>query len=234
MIVDSIGSNLMTSIVTCASTSNEYAAYAYSYYGNPSYETSCLNCIEQYYSSKHSCYCVDSQSNCYFFDGISDCNKIFTTYTPNLAVSVTFDTLCFALVFLFSVLTSFSICCPYGFRKKAPTFRNELSRNGKADSVRNPIREAIPSVSEKGLGIFFVNNSLARTSSVKRKDDSKHDVQDGVGVNHNDIESGGHGGSRKLSFSQRISASFAAYSHAESGIKSKAVKNILHALLKMF
>eukprot|EP01036_Dinobryon_divergens_P026412 gene26412-35060_t len=105
MIVDSIGSNLMTSIVTCASTSNEYAAYAYSYYGNP------------------------SESNCYFFDGINDCDKIFTTYTPNLAASVTFDTLCFA--------------------KKAPTFRNELSRNGKADSVRNPIREAVPSGSDK-------------------------------------------------------------------------------------
>jgi hypothetical protein len=222
MILDSIGSNLMTSIVTCASTSNEFAAYAYGFYGNPSYETNCLNCIELYYSSKHSCYCVDEKSNCYFFDGISDCNKIFTTYTPSLAVSVTFDTLCFAMVFLFSVLTSFSICCPYGFRKKAPTFRNELNHNDRAESVRNPIRETVPSGSVKGLGIYFVNNSLARPRSTARNDNSNHDVKDGQNVNQYDIERA-ENGPRKLSFSQRISASFAAFSNADGAAKSKPV-----------
>jgi len=221
MIVDSVGSNLMNSIETCASTNNEFAAYAYNYYGNSAYESSCFTCIELYFQSDSDCYCVDSQSNCYFFNGQPDCNVIFTSYTKNLAVSVTFDTFCFVLVFVFSIITCFSICCPYGFRKKAPTFKNTLSANDREASVRNPLGLTQSSGKEDITSSSYGNSIAMRTlsnilrsssanSSVKASSKQSPDDDDD---DDDDLESRASSASqtRKIRFSERVIASIEAF-----------------------
>lgn len=66
VVVDGVGNTQMDSIQTCASTSSYYAVDNYVYYGNSAYNNDAMTCIQHYYTSDTDCYCVDSESNCFF------------------------------------------------------------------------------------------------------------------------------------------------------------------------
>ncbi len=111
------------------------------YYGNSAYNNDAMTCVQHYYTVDTDCYCVDSESNCFFLNGQSDCGLIITSYITNLKVAVALDVLCLVSVLAFSIVTCFSICCPYGFRKKKNTnFRNDLGDDGRGSTTTNPLQ----------------------------------------------------------------------------------------------
>jgi hypothetical protein len=89
----------------------------YEYFGNTAFTADARYCIELYYKDYRDCYCVNDNQECFFFEGPKDCGEMLTTYNSDLSLAVSFDLFCFLGVLALSVVTSISICCPFGFRR---------------------------------------------------------------------------------------------------------------------
>ncbi len=141
VVIDGVGNTQIDAIKTCASATSYYNVDGYVYYGDQSYDDDAKTCIQTYYTADTDCYCVDSNKDCFFLNGQTDCNVILTSYTTNLKAAIALDVLCFVSVLAFSIVTCFSICCPYGFRKKKTSnFKNELKDDDRASATTNPLQ----------------------------------------------------------------------------------------------
>ncbi len=141
VVIDGVGNTQIGSMETCASTTSYYATDEYVYYGNKAYDDATFVCIQTYYASDTDCYCVDSKSACFFLNGQTDCGVILSSYSTNLKAAIAMDVLCFVSVLAFSIVTCFSICCPYGFRKKKTSnFKNELKEDDRGSAIVNPLQ----------------------------------------------------------------------------------------------
>jgi hypothetical protein len=120
---DGFGTDIMKEIVTCISPDGtiygdkDYSKNIKIYCGGFTDDCSCLN--------------MNSLFSCYFFNGgiaEKSCDNILGDYKSNLKASYALDIVTACVVFMLSVMSCFSICCPnrqlrLPFAVNMPVFR---------------------------------------------------------------------------------------------------------------
>lgn len=120
---------ILESIVACSTPS-------YQIYGNKDYTMLAMNCTNDY--PKVDCACVTT-SECYAFNGKSDCNLITSEYAHMVHAATAFDVLALFAVFTLSILTCCSLCCPGSLGDEDPTLEDRYAPNvGAAYAVSQP------------------------------------------------------------------------------------------------
>jgi hypothetical protein len=134
-IVDGIANTLITALVTCysqyGSTSGD-ANYAYLIYYGCSY-------------SSHDCTCIESNGDtCFYYSGgiVADdhCENVLGEYTSAVHGAIALDLLATFAVFVLSIGTCVSVCCPgaYGLPGYTPSPGGPVyvAANGAAPAVQ--------------------------------------------------------------------------------------------------
>jgi hypothetical protein len=66
-------------------------------------------------STTYDCSCTDVNDYCVYFNGPTDCNLIFQSYSHALTAAAWFDWLTFLLILTLSIISCCSTCCPANF-----------------------------------------------------------------------------------------------------------------------
>ena len=86
-------------------------------YGNSDDYLNAMKCLLEWVfdnlgdSIKGICFCATS-SDCYEWNGISDCNAIFTAIPQGLLAGLVFDSVCFIVAFVILIRSCITCCCP--------------------------------------------------------------------------------------------------------------------------